>query len=75
MSHILHYVIALTFTILGLQLQKPEKIESLNVLSKITERIQSDNSAEKDLISSDCIQIEKEFALSKKIIVKTKRIE
>lgn len=73
MSHILHYVIALTFTILGLQLQKPEKIESLNVLSKISNRIQSDKSAEKDLISLDCLQ--KEIGLNKKTIVKTKRIE
>lgn len=38
MSHIIHYIIALTFTFLGLQLQKQEKVENICVLSKKNKR-------------------------------------
>lgn len=66
MSHIIYYVLALTFSLLGLQLKKPAKAERANVLFKITERIQSDKPIERELLNLDCTLLERDIPIVKK---------
>lgn len=58
MTYIIHYVVALTLSLLGLQLQKPAKVESIDTFSRITEIIQSDRVKER-------VQIEIEVSIDK----------
>lgn len=50
MSYLIHYIIALTFSLLGLQLKKPVEVKNIPSFFKITEMLPLDTSKEKDSI-------------------------
>lgn len=73
MTYIIHYIIALTFGILGWQLQAPKLEEGLETLSNLSECIPSTKEIEKTEIDPDTFLLFKDFRFDIKTILTTKR--
>lgn len=61
MTYIIHYIIALTFGILGWQFQTSEFEDSLEVLTSLSNSIDSRIESEKTTIDSDTFFLFKDF--------------
>ncbi|HLW15393.1 MAG TPA: hypothetical protein VKX30_07860 [Flavobacteriaceae bacterium] len=75
MTYIIHYITALTFGILGLQMQNPKQMDCLDTLSKISEKIDSNARTEKCQLNKDTFLFYKDFRLDIKSILTTNRAE
>ena len=75
MTYIINYIIALTFSILGLQMQSPKNIDCLDTLMQISEKIDLNRDIEKCQINGDTFLFRKDFRLDIKSILTTNRAD
>jgi len=73
MTYIINYIIALTFGILGWQLQTHQLEGNLEVISNLSECIPSTKEIEKVEIDPDTFLLFKDFRIDIKTILTTKR--
>ena len=73
MTYIINYIIALTFGILGWQIQTPQLEGNLEVISNLSECIPSTKEIEKVEIDPDTFLLFKDFRIDIKTILTTKR--
>lgn len=75
MTYIINYIIALTFSILGFQMQSPKNIDCLDKLSKVSEEIKLNSNMEKCPLDRDSFLFYEDFRLDIKSILTTNRAE
>ncbi len=75
MTYIIHYIIALTFSILGLQMQSPKNIDCLDTLSKVSEKIDLNTDIEKCQLNRDSFLFYNDFRWDIRSILTTNRAE
>lgn len=75
MTYIINYIIAVTFSILGFQMQSPKNIDCLDKLSKVSEEIKLNSNMEKCPLDRDSFLFYEDFPLDIKSILTTNRAE
>jgi len=72
MTYIVNYIIALTFGILGWQVQTPEFQESIETITYLSDCTDSRKEIEKSKIDPDTFLLFKDFQVDLKVILTTK---
>lgn len=75
MTYIINYIIALTFSILGLQMQSPKNIDCLDTLIQGSEKIDLHTDMEKCLLNRDTFLFYQDLRMDIKSILITNRAD